>query len=290
MSGTNTNAGVKFGGHSLVWAGDWSAENARFAASSAHKAGYDFIEILVAEPEKIDTAMTKDLLQEYGLTATGCLVFDPSTDISSSDKSKVAAGIDRGRRAIDAVAAWGGTEIDGPVTASLQPFDKPATPENRQNSVNSVRELADYAADKGINLHMEIVNRYESNLMNTAEEGLVYLAEVDRPNVFLHLDTYHMNIEESGMVDGVLAAGDRLGYVHIGESHRGYLGTGNVDFAAFFGALKKINYSGPIVFESFSSAVVDPALSDALRIWRNLWTDSHDLADKALKFMKAHYE
>ena len=85
------------------------------------------------------------------------------------------------------------------------------------------------------------------------------------------------------------AAGDRLGYVHVGESHRGYLGTGNVDFDAFFGALKQINYTGPIAFESFSSAVVDPALSDALRIWRNLWTDSDDLATKALAYMKERY-
>jgi len=91
------------------------------------------------------------------------------------------------------------------------------------------------------------------------------------------------------MVDGVLAAGDRLGYVHIGESHRGYLGTGNVDFDSFFGALKKINYQGPVTFESFSSVVVDPALSNALRIWRNLWSDSHDLADQAIKFMKKRY-
>lgn len=123
----------------------------------------------------------------------------------------------------------------------------------------------------------------------TAKEGLLYLEEVNKPNVYLHLDTYHMNIEEDGMVDGVLAAGDRLGYVHVGESHRGYLGTGNVDFDSFFGALKKINYQGPVTFESFSSAVVDPALSNALRIWRNLWTDSHDLADKAIQFMKKRY-
>lgn len=287
MAGKKTN--LQFGGHSLVWAGDWSPENARFAASSANRAGYDFIEILVAEPEKVDPVMTKELLDEFGLTASGCLVFSPATDISHTDKSKVEAGIALGKKAIDTVAAWGGTEIDGPITASLQPFDQPATPENRQNSVNAVREMADYAADKGVNLNMEIVNRYESNLMNTAEEGLVYLDEVDRPNVYLHLDTYHMNIEEDGMTKGVLAAADKIGYVHIGESHRGYLGTGNVDFDEFFGALKQINYTGPIAFESFSSAVVDPALSDALRIWRNLWTDSHDLADKALKFMKERY-
>jgi sugar phosphate isomerase/epimerase len=138
-----------------------------------------------------------------------------------------------------------------------------------------------------INVNFEVVNRYETNIMNTGIEGLAFLDEVNRPNTFIHLDTYHMNIEEDGMEKSVIAAGDKLGFVHIGESHRGYLGSGNVDFDTFFAALKKINYQGPITFESFSSAVVDPALSNALCVWRNLWSDSDDLASTALSFMKA---
>ncbi len=125
--------------------------------------------------------------------------------------------------------------------------------------------------------------------MNTGQEGLEFLDQVDRPNAFLHLDTYHMNIEENGMEKAVLAAGDRLGYVHIGESHRGYLGTGNIDFKTFFNALKSIGYQGPITFESFSSRVVDPALSNTLCVWRNLWDDSDDLASKSLTFIQQHY-
>jgi D-psicose/D-tagatose/L-ribulose 3-epimerase len=125
--------------------------------------------------------------------------------------------------------------------------------------------------------------------MNTAKDGLHYLDEVDKQNVYLHLDIYNMNIEDYGMFEGVLAAEDCLGYVHIGESHSEYLGTGKVDFGSFFGALKEINYQGPATFESFSSSVVDPALSNSLRIWRNLWTDSNDLADKAINFMKKRY-
>ena len=142
-------------------------------------------------------------------------------------------------------------------------------------------------SNKGINVNLEVVNRYETNIMNTGIEGLAFLDEVNRPNTFIHLDTYHMNIEEDGMEKSVLAAGDKLGFVHIGESHRGYLGSGNVDFDTFFAALKKINYQGPITFESFSSAVVDPALSNTLCVWRNLWSDSDDLASTALSFMKA---
>ena len=83
-----------------------------------------------------------------------------------------------------------------------------------------------------------------------------------------------------------VAAAGRLGYVHIGESHRGYLGTGSVDFGAFFRALHDVRYDGPVVFESFSSAVVSPALSNTLGIWRNLWQDSDDLAAHANRFIR----
>jgi D-psicose/D-tagatose/L-ribulose 3-epimerase len=104
--------------------------------------------------------------------------------------------------------------------------------------------------------------------------------------VTVHLDTYHMNIEEPDMFSPVLACGDRLGYVHIGESHRGYLGSGSVDFDSFFRGLAHINYDGPVVFESFSSAVVHEDFSHMLGIWRNLWSDSEDLAAHANSFIR----
>ena len=88
------------------------------------------------------------------------------------------------------------------------------------------------------------------------------------------------------MVRPVLACGDRLGYVHIGESHRGYIGSGNVDFPGFFRALAHIGYEGPVTFESFSSVIVAPELSNALCIWRVPWTDSEDLARHARQFIE----
>jgi len=94
-----------------------------------------------------------------------------------------------------------------------------------------------------------------------------------------------MNIEEDEFVRPVLEVGDRLGYVHIGENHRGYLGSGHIDFAGFFHALSDISYTGPITFESFSSAVVSPTLSNDLSIWRNLWNDGPELARHAREYM-----
>ena len=278
---------LEFGGHALVWAGDWSAEGARTAISGAARSGYDYVEIALLDPWKVDIAMTCDLLAEYGVRAHASLGLSPTTDVTSTDASIIAKGDELLRKATDVLHSLGGTELCGVLYCSLGKYPGPASRENRANSVAAMQRLSDYAADKGINVNLEVVNRYETNIMNTGIEGLAFLDEVNRPNTFIHLDTYHMNIEEDGMEKSVLAAGDRLGFVHIGESHRGYLGSGNVDFDTFFAALKKINYQGPITFESFSSAVVDPALSNTLCVWRNLWSDSDDLASTALSFMKA---
>ena len=285
---TNKKA-LTFGGHALVWAGDWSEASARKAAASAKRAGYDYIEMLMIEPDKIDVAMTKAVLAEYGLFATASLGLSSETDVTSTNPSIVKAGDELLRKVVDKLHAIGSTELCGVIYCSLGKYPGPASPENRANSISAVTRLADYAADKGININLEVVNRYETNIMNTGKEGLKFLESVNRPNAYLHLDTYHMNIEEDGMSAAVIEAGDALGYVHIGESHRGYLGSGNVDFNTFFDALKKIKYSGPITFESFSSVVVDPALSNALCIWRNLWQDSDDLASHALGYMKSRY-
>jgi D-psicose/D-tagatose/L-ribulose 3-epimerase len=285
---TNKKA-LTFGGHALVWAGDWSEASARKAAASAKRAGYDYIEMLMIEPDKIDVAMTKAVLAEYGLFATASLGLSSETDVTSTNPSIVKAGDELLRKVVDKLHAIGSTELCGVIYCSLGKYPGPASSENRANSISAVTRLADYAADKGININLEVVNRYETNIMNTGKEGLKFLESVNRPNAYLHLDTYHMNIEEDGMSAAVIEAGDALGYVHIGESHRGYLGSGNVDFNTFFDALKKIKYSGPITFESFSSVVVDPALSNALCIWRNLWQDSDDLASHALSYMKSRY-
>lgn len=280
---------LEFGGHALVWSGDWTPEGARTAISGAARSGYDLIEIALLDPWKVDVAMTRDLLAEYGIRAHASLGLSPSTDVTSTDLSIVKKGDELLRKATDVLAGLGGTELCGVLYCSLGKYPGPASAENRANSVAAIQRLADYAGDKGINIDLEIVNRYETNIMNTGSEGLKFLDAVNRPNAYIHLDTYHMNIEENGMAAAVIEVGDRLGYVHIGESHRGYLGTGNVDFDTFFQALKKVGYTGPIVFESFSSVVVDPALSNTLCVWRNLWSDSDDLASHALAYMKERY-
>ena len=273
------------GVHGLVWAGGWSEAEARSAIASAAESGYDMIEILLMDPDAIDVPMTRRLLDEYGLRASASLGLSTVTDVSSDDPDAVSAGRAVLARAAEVGIALGLEYIGGVVFGALNKYSAPVTQRGRANSVAAVAELCATMATAGIPVGLEVVNRYESNLLNTARQAMDYIAEVGADNLFVHLDTYHMNIEESGMFEPVLTCGDRLGYVHIGESHRGYLGSGTVDFDGFFRGLRAIDYRGPVTFESFSSTVVDPNLSYTLAIWRNLWTDNRDLARHARGFI-----
>ncbi|MFT3797450.1 sugar phosphate isomerase/epimerase family protein [Microbacterium sp.] len=256
------------------------------AIEGVQRAGFDFIEMPLMDPFAFDEKAAARILADHGIEMTASLGLSGATDLSSEDPAIVQRGEDLLARAIDIVAAVGGTDLCGVIYSALQKYTAPATATGRRHSAEALRRLGAYARQAKVQLSLEVVNRYETNICNTAREGLAFLDEVDSDNVQLHLDTYHMNIEESGMFDPVLDAGDRLRYVHIGESHRGYLGSGSVDFDSLFRALRRIRYDGPIVFESFSSAVVDDQLTRSLAIWRNLWNDSDDLAAHANRFIR----
>jgi D-psicose/D-tagatose/L-ribulose 3-epimerase len=273
------------GVHALVWAGDLSPESTRTVLSQTKRAGYDLIELSLHGPKVMDLALTRDLLQEHGLQL-GCsrgLTF--AADVSSEDPACVARGITMLEEGVTIAAELGGKYFGGILYGAMAKYPGPLTAQGRRNATDSVKRMADFALKKGVTLGLEVVNRYESNQLNTAVQALEMLDRVDAPNVVVHLDTYHMNIEEADFMQPVLACGKRLGYVHIGESNRGYLGSGTIDFAQFFHALAMIDYQGVVTFESFSSTVVNEELSNALAIWRNLWDDGMDLAVHAREFM-----
>ncbi|MGN6272711.1 MAG: sugar phosphate isomerase/epimerase family protein [Protaetiibacter sp.] len=277
---------MTIGCHGLVWTGVFDATGIRLAAEKTKRAGFDLIEFPLMDPFSFDVAAARGALDEHGLQVSASLGLSEATDISSEDASVVAAGEALLLQAVDVLAELGGTYFCGVIYSAMKKYMEPATPQGIANSQRVIARVADHAAERGVRVAVEVVNRYETNILNTSRQALAYLAEIDRPNLGVHLDTYHMNIEESDMFAPVLDAAAALHYVHIGESHRGYLGTGSVDFDTFFRALARLDYQGPITFESFSSAVVAPDLSRMLGIWRNLWTDNDDLGAHANAFIR----
>jgi D-psicose/D-tagatose/L-ribulose 3-epimerase len=274
------------GCHALVFTGEFDTRGIASSVQRARAAGFDLIEFPLMEPDTFDSAAARRSAEAAGLHTTASLGLPLEADISSDDPSIVAAGQRLLNVALDRTAEMGGSHMCGVLYGSMRKHMAPASATGRASSVDAIRSLAARASSLGVRLSLEVVNRYETNLINTGRQALEYLKEVDRPDVSVHLDTYHMNIEESDLFQPILDVGDRLGYVHIGESHRGYLGTGSVDFGSAFRALDRISYDGPIVFESFSSAVVSPTLSNTLGIWRNLWSDGDDLAAHANRFIR----
>jgi len=276
---------TRLGVHALVWVGGWSPTEAREAIASTAEAGYDLIEIPLLDPSSVDAKDTRRVLDEHGIAAGCSLGLAPETNVSSEDRDAVAAG----RRLLDdalrATVELGGDYLGGVLYGVLGRHEAVVSERGYANAVEAMRELCDNAARENVTIGLEVVNRYESNVLNTTEQALRFLDDIGSSTATVHLDTYHMNIEERGMAAAIEAAGDRLGYFHVGESNRGPLGTGTVDFAEAFAALDRIGYDGTITFESFSSAVVSPALTRALCIWRETWDDGMELATSARRFI-----
>ena len=273
------------GVHALVWVGDTGPASVQTAIEQTVKAGYDLLEFSLHDAVSIDRSKTRELLTANGISAACSRGLAKDADISSEDPQVVARGAALLRESLEVTRDIGATVLTGALYSAFGKATQPLTARGRANIVAVLRDLAAEAEPTGVTLGLEICNRYETNVVNTARDCLRLADDIGADNVVVHLDTYHMNSEEDDFETPVRECGDRLGYVHIGESHRGYLGSGNIDFDEFFGALADIGYRGPVTFESFSSAVVAPGLSNDLAIWRNLWDDGEDLAAHARRFV-----
>ena len=277
----------KLGVHAFVWEKGWSRDECARAIGKTAEVGFDLIELSIMDPGSLDTAFTQAQLEKAGVGATFSFGLDDACDISSCDPVRIAAGEARLNEAVSMARDIGATHVAGILFSAFQKYAVPTTSDGVKHSVEVLRRVAEKAARSDITLALECVNRYETNVLNTASQGVELCRRIGAPNVKVHLDVYHMNIEESDIQQAILETGDDLGYFHTGDSHRGYMGSGSVDLAGVFRALVKSGYAGPITFESFSSRVVGQPLEGILAIWRNLWEDSHDLASHALMYTKA---
>lgn len=281
---------MRFGIHAMVLAGGWTREDAETAIGTAARLGYEVIEIPLFDPGGADLPHTRALLERHGLQATASLGLTRETDVSSPDAAVAAAGVRQLVKVVDAVADLGGKTVAGVIGSAWTRYWAQTPPAGYENAVSSLREVAQHAAGRGVTLAVESVNRFESNLFNTAVDGLRLLDRIGEDNVGLHLDSFHMHIEEPDAAASIELCGDRLAYFHINESHRGYLGTGAIAFAPMFRALARIGYDGVVAFEAFSSAVTPPEVAGLAAIWRDVFSDGPDLAERALAFMREEAE
>jgi D-psicose/D-tagatose/L-ribulose 3-epimerase len=276
----------KLGVQSLVWASGWSHEDCEHAISKTAEVGFDLIEIPMLDPTSIDVEFTRRQLDSHGLGATAAFGLGADADISSVDPERSKRGEEGLLQAIAVGRDLGVTHICGILHSAFQKYMEPPTSEGIERSAEILAKVAEKAAASGITLGLEVVNRYESNVLNTASQGVELCKRINAQNVKVHLDVYHMNIEETDIREAITSTGEYIGYFHTGDSHRGYMGSGSVDLAGVFRALVQTGYRGPITYEAFSSSVVGQPLQGILGIWRNQWENSRDLASHALQYTK----
>jgi D-psicose/D-tagatose/L-ribulose 3-epimerase len=270
-----------FGAHAFIWAGEWTPEGAQKAIGGAAEAGLDFVEIPLLRPESMDITATRALLDRYGIGCTCSLGLPKAAHLPSAPE-KAQSFLES---AVDVAAGLQAPVLCGVLYAHLGTLTgRPPEQDELEDVARVLKNVARYAAERGVSLGVEAVNRYETYLINLAEQANAMLDRVGEPNVFVHLDTYHMNIEEKGFYEPIVATGPRMHYIHLSESDRGTPGTGNVHWDEVFRSLKAIDYDGYLVMESF--AAINEDLAGATALWRDVVGDPETLIRDGLSFLR----
>lgn len=271
----------RFGAHAFIWAGEWTSEGAEKVIRGASEAGLDFVEIPLLHPESIDISGTRELLDGYGIGCTCSLGLPESAHLPFAPDAA-----ERFLKAsVDVTAGLGSDTLSGAIYTHLGTLTrKPPTEDELATVARVIGSVARYAAERDVSLGIEAINRYETYLINLASQAEEMLGRIDETNVFVHLDTYHMNIEEKGFYEPIVAAGTRMRYIHLSESDRGTPGTGNVHWDDVFRGLKAVEYDGRLVMESF--AAVNEDIIGATALWRDVVGDPQALIGDGLTFLR----
>ncbi len=277
---------MQFGASTFIWASPFSNETLDLVDKVA-RLGFDLIEVCVEDPATIDTAAIRKRCEAAGIGATVCGAFGPDRDMSADDPAVRENTKAYVRKCIDISAELGSKVVVGPMysavgrTRMAEPAERQA---QRTLAADGIRECARYAAGKGVSLGIEPLNRFETDLINTVDQGIGLLDEIGADNVGLLLDTFHMNIEEKDLPKAIRRAAGRITEFHACSSDRGTPGEDHVDWAGIVTALQEGGFDGPVVIEAFTPKI--KAIARAVSIWRPLAESEDALAGNGLAHLK----
>jgi D-psicose/D-tagatose/L-ribulose 3-epimerase len=286
---------MKYGIFVAYWLKEWSADYQRYIDKAA-ALGFDILEIQCAAlydryVTDAQLAELRDYAKEKGVLLTAGYGPGKDQNLSSADESVVKNAKAFFKTTLEKLKFMnikilgGGLYSYWPVDYS-KPIDKP---NDWKRAVKNIGEIAKIAADCDVTLGMEVLNRFEGYLLNTCEEAVKFVNEVNHPKVKIMLDTFHMNIEEDNLAGAIRLAGDKLGHLHLGEGNRKVPGKGSLPWNEIGLALRDINYQGAAVMEPF--VMRGGGIGSDIKVWRDLVPDTSEAAlDRdakgALQFVK----
>jgi D-psicose/D-tagatose/L-ribulose 3-epimerase len=281
---------MHFGASTFIWASPFSNRTLELI-DRAKAIGFDLLEICIENPDTIDVSAIRAKAAEANIGVTICGAFGPSRNLSAEDDAVRSAGLDYLKRCVDFANGLGSPFVSGPMYCAVgatQLLDKEAREKQWDRAVGSLRVAAAYAKDRGIQLAIEPLNRFETDLINTVDQGLRLVDDIGAPNVGLLLDTFHMNIEEKDIPDAIGRAAGRIVEFHASSNDRGTPGEDHLPWPRIAAALKGADYRGPIVIEAFTPEIRE--IAKAVSIWRPLARSQDALATDGLKNLRAAFK
>ncbi|MDP6740503.1 MAG: sugar phosphate isomerase/epimerase family protein [Planctomycetota bacterium] len=275
---------MRFGFNLLLWTVFVEPQHAAIIARLG-ELGFDGVELPVGMGEPRYYEQFKRMADDAGLACTACALATPETDPSSPEASVRRAALDHLRSRVDCAQALASPVLVGPLYAAHKQFSDPPPGEDRLKwAAEVLAQASEYAAQADVTLCLEPLNRFEIQLVNTIDEALRLVEVADHPNLAVHYDTHHAHIEEDSHATSLARCAERLGHVQLSESHRGTLGTGQVNWAAVVEGLRAASFDGWIVAESFGTGVEH--LSAAACVHRNCFESRDEVMSRALPFMR----
>jgi D-psicose/D-tagatose/L-ribulose 3-epimerase len=276
-----------FGVNTWVWVSPLSDERLAELAPRVRDWGFDVIELPVEQPGDWDPVRAAELLDRLGLGATVCLVMPPGRELVDTDAATVASTQDYLRHCVDVAVTVGSPVIAGPAYTSVGRCWR-IDEKQRQDLYTELRvnlaPVVHYAANRGVRLAVEPLNRYETSLINTVAQGLEAIDGLPTQGCGLALDTYHLNIEESDPPAAIRAAGSRIAHVQVCANDRGAPGADHLDWPALLTALADADYRGSLCIESFTPD--NQIIATAASIWRPLARTQDTIAVAGLAFLR----
>ena len=275
---------MKIGVHLALWANQWDDDVIPYADIAADL-GFDGVELSLLGMTTDRIRAIRQAVEGRNLEITCTTGLRPQTDISSLDPALRATGVEYLMQSVATTAALGGHLLTGVLYAPWNVRVQANRAQRWEHCVAGLRRVARVAEEADVTLGLEAINRFETDLVNTAAQATRLCEEVDSPAVGVLLDTFHMNMEEKHMGDAIRATGKHLVHMHCDENDRGVPGSGHIPWDEVFQALRDIRYAGWLTLEMFVAA--NQSVSSDLAIWRQIEPDSTEAARQGLAFLKS---
>lgn len=277
---------IKYGVSTWLWTSPFTTESIALFPK-IKLMGFDAVEIPIEYPEKIDAKKVKAALEANELEPIVCGAFGPSRDLTHDDPAVHENCFQYIRQGLDLCNEWDATFLAGPMYSAVGKA-RMLSPELRkiewERAVTNLHKVCKMAQDRKLEIALEPLNRFESDMVNTAEDVLRLIKDINHPAAKVLLDGFHMAIEERNIEHAITSVGDKLIHVQVSENYRGTPGTGQTPWDSFKKGLKNINYKGVISIESFTPDIKE--LAGAVCIWKTLAPTQDGFAQNGVNFLK----